>query len=174
MTTAGNILYTVANGVCLIRMDGRVTYSLGCSFSAFIDKLFEDGTVSDVMVDLSQTVYLDSTTLGLLGKLANQARRHLQRKITLVSPGTDVKMVLISMGFDEVFTIIQDGARTEESLQDIPAQERDERERARIILDAHRLLMNMNDANAASFRNVVDMLESELATTPATDDKPAG
>ena len=172
-TTTGDILYAIADAVCLIRMEGRVTYVLGPSFSAFIDRLFEDGAASDVLVDLSQAIYLDSTTLGLLGKLANQAGRRLHRKITLVSPNDDVNTVLLSMGFDEVVTILRNGTRIDEELQNIPVQEKTERERAKVILDAHRLLMDMNDANAASFRNVVDMLEDELATPENPIDKKA-
>ncbi len=161
--TAGKILYTVADGVCLIRMEGRVTYASGPSFSAFIDGLFGDGTVTDVVVDLSQAVYLDSTTLGLLGRLVNATQRQLHRKVTAVAPCDDVNTVLTSMGFDAVLTILKEEGRPGPALRDIPVQERSERERAQIVLDAHRRLMDMSDANAARFRDVVEALEQEIA-----------
>lgn len=161
--TAGRILYAVADGVCLIRMEGRVTYATGPSFSAFIDKLFADGAITNVMVDLAQTLYLDSTTLGLLGKLANSVNRALHRKVTVVSPNEDVNTVLASMGFDSVFTILKDSPSSQPSLQGIPLEQQTEIERAKVILDAHRLLMEMNDANAARFRDVVDALEKEIS-----------
>lgn len=160
--TAGRILYAIDDGVCLIRMEGRVTYATGPSFSAFIDKLFAKGAISEVMVDLSQALYLDSTTLGLLGKLANSVYRELQRKVTVISPCDDVNTVLASMGFDSVFIILKNGPCNQQNLQGIPLEQQTEIERAKVILDAHRLLMEMNDANAARFRDVVEALEKEI------------
>lgn len=162
--TAGRILFAVSDSVCLIRMEGRVTYSTGPSFSAFIDKLFADGPITDVVVDLSQAEYLDSTTLGLLGKLSNSVHRELNRKVTVFSPGEDVLTVLSSMGFDTVFTILKGGESAPQHLQNIPLEKQAEPDRARVILDAHRLLMEMNDANAARFRDVVEALEKEISS----------
>jgi anti-anti-sigma factor len=157
----GRILYTIVDGVCLIRLEGRVTHTLGLGFGSFIDKLFEAGTVDDVVVDLRQTTFIDSTALGLLGKLANGVRSRLDRKVTLVSTDADINLLLTNIGFDDVFIMVRDLTRIEEDLREIPRVEPDQRDRAKVVLEAHRTLMDMNEENRACFRDVVELLEGE-------------
>jgi len=160
--TAGEVRYAMADGACVIRMEGRLTFTLGVAFGVFIDGLFDDGTVRDVVVDLAQAVYLDSTMLGLLGKLANGVQRRLHRKVTLAAPCENVRHLLRAIGFDDVFIILNDPIHAAPDLRPMPMKEPPECAQAEMVRDAHRTLMEMNDANALRFRNVVEGLDHEI------------
>ena len=160
--TAGEIRYAIADDVCVIQMEGRLTHTLGISFGLFIDKLFDNCTVRDVVVDLAQAVYMDSTILGLLGKLANEAHRHLQRKVTVAAPCENIRHLLSNIGFDDVFLIINDRIQLAADQREIPVVEKPGSAQASMVRDAHKILMDMNDANAIRFRNVVEMLDQEI------------
>ena len=165
---AGEIRYAIVDGICVIRMEGRLTYTLGVCFGAFVDGLFDDGTVRDVVVDLAQAVYLDSTILGLLGKMANGAHRHLHRKVTIAAPCENVRQLLRNIGFDDVFVILNDWRQVVPDLREIPMEEQSGSAQAKVVRDAHQTLMKMNDANAVRFRNVVEVLDHEINSHNST------
>ena len=66
------------------------------------------------------------------------------------------------MGFDRVFFLITDAEGLQEGLAPVPDVELSDREKARMILEAHKALINLNEKNKDVFKNVVDALEEEL------------
>jgi hypothetical protein len=65
------------------------------------------------------------------------------------------------MGFDEVFDLVERPLERKEQLAELPqmvASEEDVRAR---VLEAHRTLMSMNEANEAAFHDLVAALEAD-------------
>ena len=60
-----------------------------------------------------------------------------------------------------VFGIFASGPVFAETNLHYYAQEGDKAEQSRVVLDAHRELMALNEQNAAQFRTVVEFLEKE-------------
>ncbi len=63
------------------------------------------------------------------------------------------------MGFDQVFNIVDQPQITPESLRDLPCQDVSEEEVRHRVLEAHRILMSLNDSNRQAFRDLVEALE---------------
>lgn len=166
--TTGEIRYVLSDGVCVIRMSGRLTFTLGVSFAAFIEKVVDNDAVHDVILDLADALYMDSTILGLLGKLANCLHRRCQRKVTVCAPCENVRELLASIGFDDVFIILDARIPTATSTNALPAAEESAIERATVIRDAHKTLMDKNETNAARFRSVVEIFDRQIKTPGAT------
>jgi len=160
--TKGEIHYTVNDGTCVIRMEGRLTHTLGVAFGLFIERLFNDESVNAVIVDLSLTDYMDSTMLGLLGKLANRAQHARQQKVTLTAPSDNVQQLLSHIGFDDVFIIENDWCPLATNTQALPPAEASRDTQTRVVWNAHKLLMSLNETNAAQFKNVVELLDVEI------------
>ena len=78
---------------------------------------------------------------------------------TLVSNHEDMNRLLQSMGFDQVFNIVSESTPTCEELQDLPAQMLSEDKVKHKVLEAHRILMDLNDSNREAFRDLVSALE---------------
>ncbi len=157
----GRILVGEHDGVYLIVFEGDVRLTLCTAVDAYLEKMFQDTAFKSVLVDLSQTENIDSTSLGLLAKLSIQAEKRFHFRPTLISTRPDITRVLLSMGFDEVFSLVETPLEHKEQLAELPrllATEEDVRQR---VLDAHRTLMSMNEENREAFQDLVAALEGE-------------
>ncbi len=159
---SGSYLYAWLNNIYIIKLVGSLTYSTSGDLDAFINRIFSEGDFSNILIDLSETDSLDSTNLGLLAKIGRYTLDTFQRKTSMISPKEEINRVLKSMGFDSVFTVITEPEHFSGGLSAIPHTPRNERETAQTILDAHRTLMDLNEANRAVFKNVVKFLEKEI------------
>lgn len=154
------ILSARENGVVIIRLLGDVRYTISATFKAFLETLFHDPKVTNIIVDLSGTSNIDSTNLGLLAKVATHSHKHLHHKSLLVSDNSDVNQVLHSVGFDRVFVLTDHYDMPATELAELAPEEASREQLADVLLDAHRTLAGMNDNNKAMFADVVRSLEA--------------
>ena len=157
----GRILVGSHDGVYVIVFEGDVRLTLCTTVDVYLEKMFRDDAFRSVIVDLSRTDNIDSTSLGLLAKLSIQADKRFGYRPTLISTRGDITRVLRSMGFDEVFNIVETPLEHKEQLAELPciaAAEEDVRQR---VIDAHRTLMSLNEANRNAFHDLVAELELE-------------
>ena len=113
--------------------------------------------------DEALTLYrsLDQPSLGLLAKLSILAKRHFDYVPTLISTRSDITRILLSMGFDDVFHIVEVPLERTTQLGELPelvTSEDDMRER---VLEAHQTLISMNESNRETFQDLVAALEAE-------------
>ncbi len=163
---AGRILVASHDGVYVIVFEGDVRLTLCTTVDDYLEKMFQDAGFRSVIVDLSSTENIGSTSLGLLAKLSIQAEKRFQFRPTLVSTHRDITRILLSMGFDEVFDMVEQPLEHAEQLAELPrlvSSEEDVRQR---VLEAHRTLMSMNDANQEAFHDLVTELEAEEPIPP--------
>ena len=157
----GRILVGSHDGVYVIVFEGDVRLTLCTTVDVYLAKMFQDKEFRSVVVDLSATENIDSTSLGLLAKLSIQAEKRFQFRPTLISTRADITRILLSMGFDEVFNLVETALEHKDQLAELPrmaATDEDVRQR---VLDAHRTLMSMNEANHESFQDLVAALEAD-------------
>ena len=160
---AGRILVAQDSGRCFLKMTGEIDRSVSPPLGAFTDKLFgQDGPPDGILIDLTEVQHLDSTSLGLLASIAMNMERAQGHKPTIVSTNDHVNVILRRMGFERLFTVVKNLPRCPEDLQQIPGITSTERERAELILEAHRMLMEMNEQNTAVFKDVVAALDDEV------------
>lgn len=156
----GKILVAEHDGVYLMRFVGDVRVTLCVTVDSFLDEMFGDENFNSVVVDLSRTEGIDSTSLGILAKLSIQAQDKFGFVPTLISTNADITRMLRTMGFDDVFNIVEEPIEAEDQLGELPqriASEDDVRQR---VLEAHRVLMSLNEANREAFHDLVETLEA--------------
>lgn len=158
----GKILFTRNDGCWFIKMNGNIRYPIGRDFDHFINRMFREPTLQDVVIDLTDAEYLDSTNLGLLAKIANKMHEKFDRKVTLISTNANINYLLDSIGFYDIFIVISNPAATPGELHEITHLKAMEKQQAETMLEAHRLLMNMNEKNRNEFKDVVELLEKEV------------
>ena len=160
---AGRILVANGDGACLMKFVGDVRLSLGAAMEEYLDRLFEEGSIRLVQVDLSATDSIDSTSLGVLARLSVQAKSRLKCTPTLISTRPDITRMLTAMGFDDVFRIVQEPLEAVNDgcvLGELPKSDLSTEELRTRVLDAHRELMCLNDGNRAQFKDLVAALEA--------------
>lgn len=158
----GKILYACQGNLWFIKMVGEVRYTISAPFNDFLGRLFEGQPLEDVLIDLTETVGIDSTNLGLLAKVARMMMERFGRRPSIILSSADVRQWLSSMGFDDVFIILEQADTSPEALSEIPDLGHDDRARAMVILDAHRHLMELSAENKSTFKNVVDALARDI------------
>lgn len=166
--TGGRILHARSGGIHVLRLLGEVRYPLAPALDAWLRKLFEEGPApAGFVIDLSETEAIDSTHLGLLARLNNRLRQAGAPRATLVTGRPDISEVLLSMGFDEEFRLVEPNGRPIAAEGAIVveggADEADDDAMAHTVLEAHRALMALNERNREQFKDVVAILELEQA-----------
>ena len=162
----GRILFAAHDGVHVLKFVGDVRVTLGPAISEFLDKIGNCASFQSIVIDLSETVGIDSTSLGLLAKIAMRVDESFGAVPTIISTNEDITRILLSMGFDQVFVIVRErgeGLAEASAATELPCGRVSEGEMRQQVLDAHRTLMSMNDTNHDTFKDLVNALESEAS-----------
>lgn len=158
---SARILYAAHEGTYVVKFVGDVRVPLCACLESFLDRMFADGSLKSVLIDLSETEGIDSTALGLIAKIAVSLKERLHRKPVILSTNPDVNRILSSMGFDRVFVIVNKAPAIDEPLDELPMVEPSQQDITRQVIEAHRVLIGMNAKNHATFRDLVEALECE-------------
>jgi len=159
---SGAAFYVRQGNTYILKLIGDVRYTMGCALGDFLEGLFTHTDYNDIVVDLTETHSIDSTSLGLLAKIANFNRQHFAHKTTLLSTNSDVNQILDSMGFYEIFDIRDTGEAITVALQRLAIDTPCKDELTRIVYEAHQTLSDLNPRNQETFKGVLDSLRSRL------------
>jgi anti-anti-sigma factor len=156
---AGKILVAQSQGIYILKFTGDVRLSLCSTLDQYIDRMFADKQFKTVIIDLTETQCIDSTSLGLLAKISILYKERFNTVPTITSTNDDINRILSSMGFDQVFYIVKQLVSKVEHLDELPAETVSEVDMRDTVLEAHKLLMSLNDSNRAAFQDLVNSLE---------------
>ena len=161
MMATGRIQYAESEGTFILKFLGDVRLTLSAALDAYIEKVISALNFKSIVIDLTETENIDSTSLGLLAKLSILSSERLGLLPTLVSNQADMLRLLQSMGFEQVFNIVAESTPTDAELKELPAQVLSEEQVREQVLEAHRLLMALNEHNRKAFTDLVSSLESD-------------
>ncbi|KUM43090.1 MULTISPECIES: anti-sigma factor antagonist RssC [Pseudomonas] len=157
--STGKIQFAEQDGTFVLKFTGEVRLTLCSALDATIEHIFSSLNFSSIVIDLTETQSIDSTTLGLLAKLSILSRQRIGLLPMLTTNNPDILRLLDSMGFDQVFNIVETVLPCPECLTDLPPQDQSEAEVRSRVLEAHRVLMGLNESNRNAFRDLVSALE---------------
>ncbi|MRI34682.1 anti-anti-sigma factor [Endozoicomonas sp. OPT23] len=159
----GKLQYAENEGTYVLKLSGEVRLNLCSSLELFLDRMFSEPGFKSVIIDLSATETIDSTSLGLLARLSIQAKKQFGLTPVIISTHEDITRILMSMGFDSVFNIVEQLEGLENlnlALNSIGCDSADEQTaQAQRVIDAHKVLMSMNEENQKAFGELVSQLE---------------
>ena len=156
----GQILVADHAGVYVIKMAGDVRLTLCISFDQFIDAMLASPVFSSVLFDLSAAEAVDSTTLGLMAKISLLAQEKREVTPVILATNASIQRILDTMGFADIFTIVNKlevDIAPDKVLTPIECDEQEVKEK---VLEAHKILMSLNEKNHETFKNLVNMLEN--------------
>ena len=151
-------------GVFLVRCVGDVRLGMGTRMDRYFERVLQSGECRSILIDLSETDSIDSTSLGSLAKLSIATRKKLKVRPTLVSTNPDITRVLKTMGFDEVFSLVEHAVK---DLDEVDLVEQsgskagDEAEMRRYVIDVHKALVSLNGRNRETFKDLMACLDDE-------------
>lgn len=150
-------------GAYVIKLTGDVRMTLCTTLDTCLHRMVDDPVFQSVTVDVTEAEGIDSTSLGMLAKVSRLATPAMGRVPTLVSTRADITRLIETMGFrDRVYAIVSQPQLESKSPLDeqpaLPVNEGDARER---VLEAHKILMSLNDHNRQTFRELVECIENQ-------------
>jgi anti-anti-sigma factor len=153
----GKILVAEHGGAFVIKLVGDVRLTYCTALDDFFERMLGSPSFASVIIDLCAAENIDSTTLGQLA-IAAQRRFHLHPVVLSTNP--NITRILLSMGFDRVFDIREQTPQTDKQLGELPVVAATESDVQQRVLDAHRVLMGMNEHTRAEFKELVCALEA--------------
>ena len=79
----------------------------------------------------------------------------------MVTTHEDISRLLHSMGFDQVFNIVESPLPCPDCLADLPSQDHSDEVVKAKVLEAHQILMSLNESNREAFHDLVTALERQ-------------
>jgi len=155
----GRILAAHHHGAYVIRFVGDVRLTLCTTIDDYFQHMFDDPEFASVWVDLCQAEGLDSTTLGLLAKLALEVKKRYGFEPAIYSCEPGINRLLKSVGFDDLFQLHEESCDNPEDIAEVPTVEGSEESVKQKVIEAHRVLMDLSDENRDRFRDLMTVLE---------------
>lgn len=155
----GQVLAAEEHGAYVLRLVGDVRLTLCASLEDYVERMLDDPQFSSVWVDLCDAEGVDSTTLGQLAKMAIAVRQRFSFRPAVYCCDPGINRLLRSMGLDRLFELHEKtccASGCGQAIPMVPGSEDAVRER---VIEAHRVLMGVSDANRERFRELVSSLE---------------
>jgi len=159
ISNSGQILYACQEGHYVLKFLGDVRLTMCSTIDEHLRSILARADITDSLIDLTETDNIDSTSLGLIAKLAIKSAKCDLPKPTLVSTNPDVTQILYAMGFDQVFLLLEELPASAKDLVEVPSVQESEEVVKQRIIDAHRVLISLNDANRDEFKDLISALE---------------
>lgn len=156
----GSIFSALVEGSFVLKFIGDVRLTLCSSLDTYLDSSLNNPEIKDILIDLTQVEGIDSTTLGLIAKLSVKAKQLNLPKPALVSTNKDITRILLTMGFDHVFVLMDQLPSSSQELKQLPLVQESVEEMQQRIISAHKVLMGLNESNREAFKDLVSTLES--------------
>lgn len=158
--STGKILVSDKDGNYLIKFSGDVRVNLCGSLNHHMDAIFGSTDVQHVVIDMLEAECVDSTTLGLIAKLALHCRKEYNINMQLFCQNPSILRTLDCMSFDEIIDICQEVPDIDAELHAIETVNSDIDEVRRQVLEAHKLLTQLSSDSSKEFTDLIRALES--------------
>jgi anti-anti-sigma factor len=158
--STGRIEYAVLQGTHVFKLVGEVRAMTCSTLDHLLDKITQDQTLTGALVDLTDTTFVDSTTLGVLAKLGLHLRTQRNIQPIMLSTNPDITTLTNSMGLGQVFVMLNCKTASACTFA-LPEEQPEAHAMLETVLEAHQTLMNLNDHNKAMFQPLVRQLEHE-------------
>ena len=158
--STGKILVSDKDGNYLIKFSGDVRVNLCGSLNHHMAAIFGSTDVQHVVIDMLEADCVDSTTLGLIAKLALHCRKEYNINMQLFCQNPSILRTLDCMSFDEIIDICQEVTDIDADLHAIETVNSDIDEVRRQVLEAHKLLTQLSPDSSKEFTDLIRALES--------------
>jgi anti-anti-sigma factor len=148
----------------LVRIDGRACFQNSACLRDFITEMLRQGR-SRIVLDFQQCSSMDSTFLGVLAGTALELRKLKGGgSLVLARVGQRNLELIRNLGLHRLLTV--DGGDFQLNLTkcdtSLHCPDRTELDNARLVLEAHENLVNVDEANRAKFQDVLSFLRNRV------------
>ncbi len=163
---ANEMSVAVVDGHACVRICGRANFASSVDFRRLIEGLREQGK-RRFRLDLCDCLIMDSTFLGVLARLALDAREtdgpEAPKAFELINPSDRVAGLLDNLGVLDLFNLTEGEGFNDATLESVEAGPKPSKEEASLnSIAAHETLIAVNPNNEAKFKDVIKFLAEDL------------
>lgn len=154
------------NEPVIIQLNGKASFMNSAPLKDFFSRMIEQGK-RNFVVDFDRCKGMDSTFLGILAGLGIELIKMDQPGSVVLTRLGDRNLELVrNLGLHRIMTVDDgqadaDASDTAEALDLTPAQ-RGEVENARLVLQAHENLVEIDESNKSKFQDVISFLKNQM------------
>ncbi len=166
--SSAKLLVYVSGHLACVKISGRANFTASFDFRTLSDELAAKG-FTGFIIDLSECLLMDSTFLGILAGFGLKMTEPVDGKphrgtIELLNPNARISDSLENLGIAHLFKMVKcdNNPAEEQSATEVPECNPSREEVTKTCLDAHKILMSMDPANVARFKDVTQFLAEDL------------
>jgi anti-sigma B factor antagonist len=162
--TIPQLLVAVIDGAPVIRITGRANFTLSVDFKRLINSLRERGH-RRFALELSGCQMMDSTFLGVLAGLGLKTAGpggEPDGAVCLIGANPRILDMLDNLGVRQLFRALELPTAADARYEAVDCTGAAKAEVSRTCLEAHELLMALNPANVARFKDVTAFLAEDV------------
>lgn len=154
------------NEPVIIQLNGKASFMNSAPLKAFFLRMIEQGK-RNFVVDFEHCKGMDSTFLGILAGLGIELMKAEDSgSVVLTRLGERNLELVRNLGLHRIMTV-DDGqvaAETAEQAEalELTAEQRGEVENARLVLQAHENLVEIDESNKTKFQDVISFLKNQM------------
>jgi anti-anti-sigma factor len=154
------ILFGESDNVVYIKAIGHVTASLCADLKARVFlRMDSKPDIRDIVFDLSDCNYMDSTFMGLLVGFNKRSLRSSERPITLLKVGESCMKLLKTIGILRIVHLSEEDYAVPASLEKLVSTRK---ATANFLLNAHENLIEISEENEKRFAALRSVLKSQI------------
>lgn len=159
-TNTGKCLFAEKDETAIFKIVGSLRFNTSSGLSAKVERVSSMPQIKDVVVDMTETQYVDSTILGLIAQLAKREVAPI-----ILYENENIYQMLRHLGLHKIFILSKKApvmpTLMEDDLQEImPVNDSNEKLRKRIE-KAHQLLYEIDEKNKIEFGEVVNYISKQ-------------
>jgi len=158
-------VYISDDGICEIKLVGQIKYGTTAKgFSEFVSTKVAEEKVKDVIVDLRECEFIDSTNIGTLAKIATIQHGKGAKKPTLVyCEDSKIAAALNDVYVKQLYNVSVNKEFGCHDYKDVGNAQTTQLELTKIMYEGHKLLCDLNSKNKEKFESVVKYLGESVA-----------
>ncbi|MCC5853778.1 MAG: STAS domain-containing protein [Alkalimonas sp.] len=163
--TEAQILFACQKDHCYFKLIGELRYTNASGMDDLLERLFQQQQqplCGQVVVDITEVTFIDSTHIGLLANLARHCQQHQLPRPVLFSRDDEIDHLLRGLCLDQVFDFVAQPKVQHTQLTEVEPAAYQDQQQGQMILRAHQALLDLSDKNQAEFQSVVDLLKQQL------------
>lgn len=158
-----DVLIGLNQGIYRIRVEGRATFECAPPVRNLAKNIAMEQTLDKICVNLKACTFMDSTFMGVLAMVGLEARkRHVP--VEILEASRENLALLDGLGLKKLFHF----GKIQNDINIGPIRERKDDvkdsklQQAKMIHDAHKTLMEVDDGNVPKFKTVVDFAKKDV------------
>lgn len=157
----GSLEFTLTESACIVILRAEITWEISADLDTFLGCILNEAVFKKIFFDLSETAYMDSTSLGVLAYFKRNALKK-GIKVSILNPTELILTNLRDVGLNKIFEIEYSDVKNNSHINPIPSSKKySSREISALVRKTHLALINISEQNKGKFNDIVNLIDNK-------------